>query len=59
MIPVLLSSLVFSISLWGCQGTAQKETDTEEPLPELTIGVDILAPFFYMGENGTYVGIDE
>ena len=59
MIPVLLSGLVLSISLWGCQGTAQKETDAEEPLPELTIGVDILAPFFYMGENGTYVGIDE
>lgn len=57
-IILLLAALMAAASLCGCGASGQKETETEEALPELTIGVDILEPFFYMDENGEYTGID-
>lgn len=55
---LLLAALTAAASISGCGASGQKETETEKILPELTIGVDLLEPFLYIGENGEYEGID-
>lgn len=55
-LALVLLPLALVCLLCACrQSTPEEET---ADLPELTIGVDILEPFFYLDENGAYAGID-
>ena len=56
----LLMIFIMSImcNLCACQSKEKTESKTEEKLPKLRIGVDVLKPFFYIDKNGDYKGID-
>lgn len=55
---VLLLSLLLVGLLCACQSAEQGEESAASDQPSLTIGVDMLKPFFYLDENGAYAGID-
>lgn len=55
---VLSFFLAAALALSACGQAERKTNTTEEPLPQLQIGVDNLKPFFYIDRNGDYAGID-
>ena len=56
-----LLSLLLAVCLLLCAcartGTAVQDAETAQ-LPVLHIGTAIFAPYFYMGEDGSYTGVD-
>lgn len=57
LLASILLTLALAVLLCSCQpGSAG--SDAAAPLPELRIGVDVLAPFYSIDENGNPVGID-
>lgn len=55
-VSLVLAAVCF---LCACQASdPQPETADDPTLPELKIGVDNLAPFFFTDESGDYAGID-
>lgn len=53
--------ILFIISasiLGGCAPGKNHDSKNEMDLPELKIGCDLYAPYFYVGEDGNYTGVD-
>ncbi len=60
IIPALLILLLISCILCGCgqtEDSSDGSADNSE-LPILKIGTDTIKPFFYIGDDGEYAGID-
>lgn len=55
IISVILSALML-LCLAGCDKT--EPVTEEESLPALVIGSDLYKPYFFVGEDGSYAGID-
>lgn len=56
---------LLAFALCACQGRATAPTaqstdpkSSSQDLPEIKIGTNFLSPFFYMGRDGEYTGID-
>lgn len=59
MLTLLL--IIMGCFLCACNKQSEKEQQKavdDSQLPELKIGVNMLKPYFYMNENGDYIGID-
>lgn len=56
MIPLIVSMSLLA----ACASVPGQPADhgQEENLPELKIGCDLYAPYFYVGEDGNYTGVD-
>ncbi len=60
-LSALLLPLILTCTLCACRQSDTSKTaasSDSSALPELRIGVDILSPFFFKDENGSYAGID-
>lgn len=56
---ILSAALLTAVlALVGCAAASQPAT-AETALPKLKIGTSLDAPYFYMGEDGSYIGIDK
>ncbi len=58
VVAAMLVAVLAACMLCACQGSSGESSETDEDLPEIKIGADVLEPFFYTGRNGSYVGID-
>lgn len=54
---IFSTALLTVLLLAGCASLPQAEEQVA--LPELTIGTAVDAPYFYMGEDGEYTGLDK
>lgn len=55
MIPVLVAVGL----LTACAPSEVSADEYDRNLPELKIGSDLYAPYFYVGEDGNYTGVDK
>ncbi len=51
--------LAAALGLTACAAQPQTTAEAEQDLPVLKIGSAVDAPYFYMGEDGSYIGIDK
>ncbi len=60
MLITIVGLALSMLCLCGCQSSSNSSAaeSSNENLPELRIGVDLLKPYFYLDRNGEYQGID-
>lgn len=60
MLIAIVGLALSMLCLCGCQSSSNSSAaeSSNENLPELRIGVDLLKPYFYLDRNGEYQGID-
>ncbi len=57
-LATVLACAVACFALAACAHSDNAAEEAKDNLPEIRIGVDALEPFFYMGRDGNYTGID-